>query len=64
MKQKLALDDLQRFVYLGHVLSETLRLWPPVPTINRITNQDITINQMLIPKHTEIQVIIILRSNK
>ncbi|CAF0770654.1 unnamed protein product [Brachionus calyciflorus] len=54
LKSKVTMEDLEQLEYTGYVLSETLRLWPVVPSINRITNQDMKINEYFIPKGTDI----------
>jgi len=54
MNQNINHEMLKLLVYSGHVLSETMRLWPPVAAVNRITNEDLFVNGKLIPKETEV----------
>lgn len=56
-------EDLYKLDYIGMVFKEALRLWPPVPSINRITVEDIHINGYFIPKNTEISVSLFLSTN-
>ena len=56
MNQNINHEMLKLLVYSGHVLSETMRLWPPVAAVNRITNEDLFVNGKLIPKETEVSV--------
>ena len=42
--------------YTKNVFKETLRLWPVIPSINRITTEEINIDNIRIPKNTEIAV--------
>nr|UOU03253.1 cytochrome P450 3049B3 [Brachionus rubens] len=53
-KPKLTYEDLENLDYIDCVFKETLRLWPVVPSINRITNKDIEIGRFKIPRETEI----------
>jgi len=50
-------EDLQNLEYIGWVFKETLRLWPAVPSLNRITTEDLNIREYFIPKNTQISVI-------
>ena len=56
MNQNINHEMLKLLVYSGHVLNETMRLWPPVAAVNRITNEDLFVNGKLIPKETEVSV--------
>ncbi|KAK9736116.1 Cytochrome P450 [Popillia japonica] len=46
----LQFTDLSELKYLERVLKESLRLYPSVPTIARMTSEDMKIDQYLIPK--------------
>lgn len=52
----LEIEDLHNLEYTQCVYKEALRLWPPIPSVNRITNEDLFINSYFIPKDTEISV--------
>ena len=55
-------EQLQQLKYCDMVLKEGLRLFPPVPSIGRSLNQNITLldpsgKEMVIPKHSEIIIV-------
>lgn len=50
-------EDLPKLEYTSWIFKETLRLWPLVPSINRLLNEDLIINGYFVPKNTEISVI-------
>lgn len=52
--ENLSWDSLKRFSYLESVIHETMRLYPPVPYVNRCTLVDDTIAGYPIPKGTDI----------
>lgn len=56
-KTKLAYDDLNRLDYIDFVIKESLRLYPPFVSINRIIDEDTQIMGYEIPKNTEISVL-------
>jgi cytochrome P450 len=47
-------DDLDRLTYTRKVLSESMRLYPPVPGIGREALSDVEINGHLVPKGTSV----------
>jgi cytochrome P450 len=49
-------QDLIKLKYTSLVIKELLRLWPPVPAVSRLINEEITIEGLYIPKNTEISV--------
>nr|QUF59385.1 cytochrome p450 CYP3049B3 [Brachionus angularis] len=53
-KQTLNFEDLEKLEYTGNVFKETLRLWPTVPSLNRLIDKETFIDQYLIPENTEI----------
>ena len=51
-ERDITLDDLKRMKYLEQCLKESLRLYPPVPYIGRINNEEFQIDDYTVPKHT------------
>ena len=49
-------DDLANLEYVECVFKESLRKYPPVCAINRVTTEDIVVNGYKIPKNTWISV--------
>nr|QVK45600.1 cytochrome P450 [Brachionus paranguensis] len=49
-------DDLAKLAYTNCVYKETLRLWPPIPEIARISNKDLNLNGYHIPTGSWIEV--------
>ena len=51
-------EDLSKFQYLTQVIKEALRLHSVVPFVDRVTTEDVTFNDYVIPRgtHTEIQI--------
>lgn len=55
-KRVIESDDLGHLEYIGWVFKETLRLWPVIPSINRLISEDLNIQGYYVPKGTEISV--------
>ena len=49
-------DDLTNLEYVGCVFKESMRKYPPVCGLSRVTTEDIVINGYKIPKDTWISV--------
>ncbi|CAN7977332.1 unnamed protein product, partial [Ixodes persulcatus] len=50
-------DNISRLQYLSQVISESLRVYPPIPgQVNRTCVKDFEFNGFRIPKETQIQV--------
>ena len=47
-------EDLSKMKYLGMVLKETLRLFPIVPCMTRITDQELVVEGKRIPPNTDL----------
>ncbi|XP_013116588.2 probable cytochrome P450 4d14 [Stomoxys calcitrans] len=54
----ITMQQLQELKYLDCVVKESLRLYPPVPIIGRLTEQDIELNGMTIPANTNLSLLI------
>lgn len=54
------IKDLSEMKYLERVLKETMRIYPPVPIIGRISSEDVEVGGYLIPKNTFISIVIIM----
>lgn len=51
-------EDLLKMSYLGSVIKESLRLWPPASGgVRRVNTDDFTIENLIIPKNSIIIVI-------
>nr|QEV83798.1 cytochrome P450 [Brachionus rotundiformis] len=49
-------EDLTKLTYTNCVYKETLRMWPPIPEIARISTKDLTLNGYHIPANSWIEV--------
>lgn len=56
--EPITLRKLNDLNYLDLVLKESLRMFPPVPMINRQTREDVELNGKLYPKGSTIAVFI------
>ncbi len=54
--ESLSSDDLDKLQYIDQVIKESLRLWPPAVSINRIITEDTELLGYQVPKNTEISV--------
>ncbi|XP_067911918.1 cytochrome P450 3A21-like isoform X2 [Heterodontus francisci] len=49
-------DGVMQLEYMEMVISETLRLYPPAPRINRVCKKDVQLNGISVPKGTVVMV--------
>lgn len=56
----LELDQLSKLTYTKQAIDETLRLFPPVPVINRIAEHDYAFNGITIPARAKVTIPIFL----
>ena len=54
--QVISLENTRHLIYTGHAYCESLRIWPPIVSVNRLTDEETIIDGMKIPKNTEISV--------
>ena len=55
-KLEITYDDITKLKYVGCVFKETLRIFPPVPSISRQTEVEMTIDGYKIPANTAMAV--------
>ncbi|CAM1302716.1 CYP3A4 (predicted) [Pycnogonum litorale] len=55
--EELKYDDILKLKYLGQVIDESLRLYPPIgPFVSRLSTDDYHLNNMVIPKGSTVMV--------
>ena len=59
-RQRVEWDDLDSLKFTSLCIKESMRLFPPVPFINRALNEDLKVDDYVIPKGTLINIPIIL----
>ena len=55
-KNEIDYDDLSKLVYTKCVFKETLRKWPVVSELYRVSSSELTVNNITLPKNTWIMV--------
>ncbi|XP_067940091.1 cytochrome P450 3A24-like [Watersipora subatra] len=53
---ELCYDDLKKLDYLEMCINESMRLFPPVPKVDRVARRDVTINGIDIPKGMVVEI--------
>lgn len=51
-RSEVTYQDVNELKYCSAIFKEALRLFPPIPNINRRTNEELTINGYKIPNYT------------
>ena len=59
-RQSLECDDLDSLKYTSMCIKESMRLYPPVPFITRLLNEDLPVDGYVIPKGTALNIPILL----
>lgn len=52
VNRDVTMDDIKKMTYMDMVLKESLRIFPPVPFISRVTTSDCEIDGYFVPKDT------------
>ncbi len=63
-RKEIKYEDLTKLKYLGMCMKETLRLWPTVPGLSRMSKGDFKIKDYNIPDGTVLVVMIFLNIMK
>ncbi|KAI6662018.1 Cytochrome P450 4B1 [Oopsacas minuta] len=59
-RERIEWDDLDSLKFTSMCIKESMRLFPPVPFISRIINEDLVVDDYIIPKGTPVSIPILL----
>ncbi|KAI6662024.1 Cytochrome P450 4B1-like [Oopsacas minuta] len=59
-RERIEWDDLDSLKFTSMCIKESMRLFPPVPSITRVVNEDLVVDDYIIPKGTPVNIPIIL----